>query len=403
MKFGILQRYVVGEIIRSFAMALMTITTIFVLFMVMQEAARKGLAPLDIARLIPYIIPMTLVYTVPVSLLFAVSLVYGRIASDNEIIAIKSAGLSAITVIKPAWTLGLVIAATLLYVSMDVIPKSNYYTTKIIFNNLEDYFYKTLKKEREVNMGGWPFLIKVKDVEGRIMQKAVFKHRKPGSPNTFDMVVHAERATLDFNFDTGKVLVTLEDATVREGGSKANVILLDGNKGFEFPIPGNGSMSNEKKVQELTWAELDAEYVANQKLMSEERLKQAVAAAMNLGSGRFYRVNWREVQDAYLKYDYWEMRCNQFVTEQYMRVALASGSFFFVALGAPVGIIFARRDFLSAFITCFIPILIIYYPLTILGMNMSKEGIIDPSFVLIGNAVLAFLAGFVAMPPVWRH
>ena len=36
---------------------------------------------------------------------------------------------------------------------------------------------------------------------------------------------------------------------------------------------------------------------------------------------------------------------------------MAFGSLLFVILGAPVGILFAKRDFLSAFITCFLPII----------------------------------------------
>ena len=61
-----------------------------------------------------------------------------------------------------------------------------------------------------------------------------------------------------------------------------------------------------------------------------------------------------------------------------MRIALACGSFFFVLLGAPVGILFARRDFLSAFITCFVPIIILYYPLMLLGVNLGKDGHAQP-------------------------
>ena len=44
-------------------------------------------------------------------------------------------------------------------------------------------------------------------------------------------------------------------------------------------------------------------------------------------------------------------RCTSYETEKQMRIALACGSFFFVLLGAPVGILFAKGDFLSAFIT----------------------------------------------------
>ena len=68
-----------------------------------------------------------------------------------------------------------------------------------------------------------------------------------------------------------------------------------------------------------------------------------------------------------------------------MRIALAGGSFFFVLLGAPVGILFARRDFLSAFITCFVPIILIYYPLMLLGMNLGKEGLLEPWLALLAR------------------
>ena len=77
--------------------------------------------------------------------------------------------------------------------------------------------------------------------------------------------------------------------------------------------------------------------------------------------------------------------------------------FFFVLLGAPVGILFARRDYLSAFISCFLPIIIIYCPLTLAGVNLGKEGLLDPMIGLwMGNCVLGILAALV-LPPVIRH
>ena len=68
-------------------------TAIFVLFMVAAQARDIGLSPGDIGHLVPYVIPSTLPYTIPVSLLFAATVVYGRLAGDNEIIAVKTAGL----------------------------------------------------------------------------------------------------------------------------------------------------------------------------------------------------------------------------------------------------------------------------------------------------------------------
>jgi lipopolysaccharide export system permease protein len=53
--------------------------------------------------------------------------------------------------------------------------------------------------------------------------------------------------------------------------------------------------------------------------------------------------------------------------------------------------------------TCFMPIIILYYPLMLFGQNTSKEGLLSPMVSLwIGNLLLAVLACF-ALPPVMKH
>ena len=46
--------------------------------------------------------------------------------------------------------------------------------------------------------------------------------------------------------------------------------------------------------------------------------------------------------------------------EYQMRPALALGCLCFVLVGCPVGIWFSRSDYLSSFITCFLPIIVLY-------------------------------------------
>ena len=61
--------------------------------------------------------------------------------------------------------------------------------------------------------------------------------------------------------------------------------------------------------------------------------------------------------------------------ERHMRPALALGCLCFALVGCPVGIWFSKSDYLSAFITCFLPIVIVYYPLMLCGINMARSGI----------------------------
>ena len=72
-----------------------------------------------------------------------------------------------------------------------------------------------------------------------------------------------------------------------------------------------------------------------------------------------------------------------------MRPALSLGCLCFVLVGCPVGIWFGRSDYLSAFISCFLPIVFIYYPLLLCGLNLCKDGRIHPGVtVWMANAVM---------------
>ena len=52
-------------------------------------------------------------------------------------------------------------------------------------------FYKLLAKEREFNHPKWPFLIKVREVQGDKMIDATFKHKIKGT-NDYDAIIQAQ-------------------------------------------------------------------------------------------------------------------------------------------------------------------------------------------------------------------
>ncbi|WP_165221366.1 LptF/LptG family permease [Aquisphaera insulae] len=396
---SILQRYVCGEVLRSFLLSLLTMSAIFVLFMVAAEAMKSRLlSPRDIAELIPYIIPSTLPYTIPVSLLFSVTVVYGRIAGDNEVIAVKAAGLSVMTVIWPTLFLAAALSGVLVFVSRGWIPRSAHNAKMVIFKDVEDTFYKLLKRDREFNTPGWPFFIKVKDVEDRVMLGAIFKKKgkRKDNSDTFTAVVHAKKARMQFDFPNSMVRVTLEQAEVQNYGEKEEDVMLVNNDVLEIPIPADGQKPMQRAVQEYTDAEIDREVAEARKKIATDRLRETVRAGFQFATGRYEEVAWGTLQKAQVESSYYKRKINELTTEQHLRTSMALGSLLFVILGAPVGILFAKRDFLSAFISCFVPIITLYYPLMLFGVNMGKEGTMEPMRALwIGNGVLALLSVWV--------
>ncbi|ADV60941.1 permease YjgP/YjgQ family protein [Isosphaera pallida ATCC 43644] len=503
---GILQRYVIRQLLGSFALALLAISSIIVLFLVMAEAAKAGLGLDQIVQIAPYLIPGTLPYTVPVALLFSVTVVYGRLAGDNEITAVKAAGLSVWTVLWPCILLSIVLSGALYLAASHVIPEANHAVKRVIFSNYEQTFTTFLRRDRILNNPNWPFVIIVKDMEGDDLIAPVFKRRaKINGRDGFDLNIVAKRARLSFDMERAMVRVFLVDATIqplevppeellkndalraplpRDAGDARTIAAIIAREGvfdrpdslyrieargvsdrtliepvvrrkgrdgdsdlvvtgetavladladrpgllitfedpsvrarsrasdvgfineqiLEFPLPANVRVSLPPKiVQEMNADELLDKQAELRELRRNERIRQAVAASMWIASGRLQRVNWPEVNRAFREYDDWDYYDRKLETEKQMRIALSCGPFFFALLGAPVGILFAKRDYLSAFITCFLPIILIYYPLTLLGINLGKEGVLDPMIALwMGNLTLSVLAGLV-LPNVMRH
>src|SRR5437762_2606490 len=98
---------VLRELVKVFVLSLVGITGILLMAGIIAEASQQGLGPAQILAAIPLLVPSTLPYTIPATTLFATCVVYGRLAADNEVLAIKAAGVNLFQVVKPGIILGL--------------------------------------------------------------------------------------------------------------------------------------------------------------------------------------------------------------------------------------------------------------------------------------------------------
>src|SRR3954452_14189464 len=124
--WSILHRTIFWELTRVFVLSLLGITGILLMAGIVAEASRHGLGPMQILAIIPLIVPSTLPYTIPATTLFATCVVYGRLAHDNEILAIKAAGVNILMVVWPALFLGVVMSAVTCSLYYYVIPMTHH-------------------------------------------------------------------------------------------------------------------------------------------------------------------------------------------------------------------------------------------------------------------------------------
>jgi len=100
----ILHRYIFHEVLTPFLLGLGVFTFILLiarLLKLIELVVNRGLPPLQILRLLGYLMPAFLEVTVPMAMLLAILIAFGRLSADAEMIAMRSSGLSIYQLAPP--------------------------------------------------------------------------------------------------------------------------------------------------------------------------------------------------------------------------------------------------------------------------------------------------------------
>ena len=99
-----LNRYIISEILGPLGLGFLVYTFILLIRFLFQSAEmiiRRGLPAPIVGRLLLLTLPNIVVLTLPMSLLFGILIAVGRLSSDSELIAMRSSGISLLTLYKP--------------------------------------------------------------------------------------------------------------------------------------------------------------------------------------------------------------------------------------------------------------------------------------------------------------
>jgi lipopolysaccharide export LptBFGC system permease protein LptF len=118
----VLHRYVFRELLKILVPATVALTLIMSLLSILRPIQEYGIGPGQVMPILGYSLPITLTFVLPLSTLFAVALVYGRLASDNELDACKASGISLWTLVYPGLALAIIVAIINLILSFHVVP-----------------------------------------------------------------------------------------------------------------------------------------------------------------------------------------------------------------------------------------------------------------------------------------
>ena len=383
----LLERYVLSELVRVFGI-LVTISTALLVFVgVFGQAKEHDLGYWQILQILPFVLPSLLPYTIPAMLLLSVCVVYGRMAGDNEIIAARAAGINVLVLLWPSFFLGGLLSVVSLLVSDQVIPWAFSNIERVITLAMEDIFIDRLRTQSQINMRENGITITVTGVRDRTLIEPVIRYAPRGRKA---MTLQASEARLSFDLPRQQVWLELRGAQSNLPGQQQSAYL----KYDRIPVPlpkrnrtlRGSNLSIDDLHHEIAIAANDREIALQ---------VQAVEAVFALSTGDFERLNEPE----FLKYQQRiatgkdsELRLN---SDLHNRFAMAVSCLFFVLLGSPFAIVMARKQILTSFLFCFVPILTVYYPITMMTQNLSKIGTLDPSWaVWSANAVMGLFAAY---------
>jgi lipopolysaccharide export system permease protein len=390
---------ILGELLKIFFLALIGLTGIILLAGVISEAMKNGFGPMQILAAIPLLLPSLLPYTVPTTTLFATCIVYGRLSADNEILALKAAGVHIIHVVWPAVFLGLVTSAVTMFCYLDLIPLTGDLLRNRIISDVEEVLYNMLKRERCIRNAKINWEIDVKSVQGRKLQEVIFKRKTPDGKG-YDTIAWAKEAELRVDSNHKVLLVDMRHCNIKQqDGAQAFVE----SRIWEVEILGDwGPNPIKTRAMDMTWGELfeyERKYQEEKQAISQRIAMFEAEMALKPPSPNdaallANMMRERQVRDELIFSVHAEWN---------MRPALSIGCLCFALVACPIGIWFSKSDYLSAFITCFLPIVIIYYPLMFCMFDLSRNGRVPPGLTIYNADSLLLLAGIILFHRLARH
>ncbi len=393
MFWGTIHRMILAELLKVFFMALVALTGLILIAGIISEAMKNGFGPAQIAAIIPLLLPSLLPYTVPTTTLFATCIVYGRLSADNEILALKSAGVHILHVVWPALFLGIIASIVTMICYLDLIPYTGWQLRNSMIGEAEEVLYQMLRKDGNIKHPNISVEIYVKAMQGRKLQDVVFKRKAQGGG--YDMIAVAKEAELRVDLAHKQILVDMRQCEILQGNGSGSGIVESKIWPVELPPEFFGGKA-KFRAMDMTWSELFENQEKFQADFDKADLElRLLQAAQNLADQPgpndaaliVNATNARTMAERMLYLIH---------AEFHMRPALSIGCLCFALVGCPVGIWFSKSDYLSAFMTCFLPIVVIYYPLMFCMFDLSRVGHIPPwtgiynadSIMLITGAVL---------------
>lgn len=425
----------VGPILMAFFIVVFVLLMNF-MWRYIDELVGKGLSLAVIGELMMYASITTIPMGLPLATLFASIMAMGDMGENNELLALKSSGISLLNILKPLTVLVLFIAVSSFFIANNLVPYS--------FKKMHAIIYDIRQQKHSLDFEDGIFFNGIEEMSIRVASQnkktklltdiLIYDTRSSGGKMTTTV---ADSGYIKLSDDKKFLLVTLyngetyEETRGREWYEnnalrhhiferQEAVMPLEG---FDFERSDASMFSNSmtKNINELdkdidsvkvivdqsiytinNQVIRDQLFVYNQNLLVDSLPQRSTTYDLNdslsmMSEERRYEVLNSAIQSArnsmsMMNYDESSLKDNinklyKDQNEWYKKFALPFSIIIFFLIGAPLGAII-RKGGLGMPVVISVAFFVIYYVISITGEKMSREGTVD---AFIGTWISSFI------------
>ncbi len=339
----ILRNYILKECVVPFAIAVGVLTFVFLLGYLPQLANKvinKGVSISSVIMVMLYNIPVLLGYTLPIAALSAVILTFGRLSSDNEIIAIRASGIPLQRLLAPLVAIGILFSLSLLLLNDRVIPRA--------YHAQRELLHETGTKNPTAILEAGTF---IDDFSGFVI-----------------FIYKIERNHL-FN---------VRIYQPQEGKPTRTIVSKEG----EFtPVPGQ-----QKILLKLIDGTSDEPDLRNPNNYYKLNFKQSfMTLDLSKKQGKVTKkpkgMTLKELQTEIGEYQRMGINANPLISEYHRKISWAFAPLIFILLGFPVAVITHRRQKTANLLLAII-FAAPYYLLSVGCQALAGQGLVRPDLIM---------------------
>ena len=439
-----LNKYLIKQSFIPFILSVGVITTVLFLQFLIRAIDRFLGKGLDIFTILEYLylnLAWIIALSVPMSLLISSVMTYGRMSQDNEITALKSAGVNLFSIIKPALWFGSIVGFLLCLFNNFILPDMNYNARLLA----RDIYQK--KPELTIEPGYFVDMIPqytmiVKELDGKEFKDVKIFSKNTSSEQT---TIYAERGSLDSK--GGIITVNLQNGEIHEidlenydhyrkikFGTHQIIISIDdlllnrtseaNRTDREMKVPAmiekikQNKLSIEQIKNRITTVKQDIginsdneltlrniideiENLKNNDMQKNEETREynkdiPIAEYEQNEKIRSLNNNARQFQNEFTLIENYEKNNNKYLVEIHKKFTLAVACILFTLVGAPLGIL-VRKGGITIASALSITFFLIYYILLIWGEQLADRALLDPAIGSWMPNIVLFIVGLIIL------